>query len=164
MIHLVVGARGRVTDPKDVLRRVETWARERHVEVLLADARIVFGRDHIESAVLHAERARAQGTMTTRSLSMETLRYLSSRRQVNEALAAAGIRPGTEQVAVVVFGDTIAGDLVEAMGWTADPRVLEEGDKDFALLDLTDTELRTVPRDQRASLALERVALVDVLK
>ena len=146
------------------MRRIASWGAERKVEILVADARAVFGRDHLESAVRHAERAREQGAMTTRSLAMEALIYLSGRRQVSEAIAVAGIRSGTEHIAVVVFGDTLAAEAIEAMAWTADPRVLEAGGKDPAALGLTQAQLATVARDRWAELALERVALVDVEK
>ncbi len=164
MTHDLEGARGTVEDPDAVLRAVAGWAAERHAEALVANARSVIGRDHLESAALHAERAKANGMMTTRSLGMETLLYLSGHRQVADAIAAAGIRHGTRALAVVVFGDARAADLVDAMGWRRDPEALESGSKDPQVLGLTQAELATVPRERWPDLALERVALLDVEK
>ncbi len=164
MTHDIEGARWSVSDPEDVLQRVAGWAAERHVEVLVADARAVFGRDHLESAIRHAERAKEHGTMSTRSLPMETLLYLSGRRQVADALAAAGIHRSTQGVAVVVFGEGNARDLIRAMGWTRDPTALDAGTKDPGALGLTKAELSTIPRERWPDLALERVALLDVQK
>jgi len=163
-MHDLRGARGHIVDSEDVLRRLASWGAERKVEILVADARAVFGRDHLESAVLHAERAQRQGAMSTRSLPMETLLYLSGRRQVADAIAAAGVRPGTQQIAVAVFGNTLAAEVIEAMRWTADPRVLDATRKDAAVLGLTPTEIATIPRARWPDLALERVALLDVEK
>lgn len=164
MIHDIRGARARIDNPEEVLRRVASWGAERDREILVADARAVFGRDHLESAVRHAERAQDQRRMSARGLAMETLLYLSGRRQVSDALEVAGIRAGTRAVAVVTFGDTLAPDLVEAMGWTSDPRVLEATGKDPALLRLGSAELGTIEKERWMELALERVALLDVEK
>ena len=164
MIVDLRGARGLIEDPDATLRRASEWAKGKRVEVLLADARAVFGRDHLESAARHAERAQARGTMASRSLAMETLLYLSGRRQVADAIAAAGIRNGTRGIAVAVFGDTLAAHLVDAMGWVTDPRVLEPHGKDLGVLGVSDRAARTVEMARQADLALERVALVDVEK
>lgn len=164
MTHSLAGARGTVEDPEAVLRKVADWAAEQHAEVLVADARAVFGRDHLESAALHAERAKENGTMSTRSLSMETLLYLSSRRQVGDAIAAAGIRRGTEALAIVAFGGAQAVEAVNVMGWAADADVLDAGSKDPTVLGFTRAELSTIPKEQWPDLALERVALLDVEK
>lgn len=164
MTHDIEGARGSISDPEDVLQRAAAWAAELHVEVLVADARAVFGRDHLESAIRHAERAKEHGTMSTRSLPMEALLYLSGRRQVVEALAAAGIRRGTQTLAVVVFAESGAHEMVQAMGWTPDAEVLRAGTKDAEALGLTNAELSTIPSERWPDLALERVALLDVEK
>lgn len=164
MIIDLRGARASVDDPEGTLRHAAQWALERKVEVLLADARAVFGRDHLESAVRHAERAGTRGTMTTRSVSMEALLYLAGRRQIADAIGVAGIRTGTRGIAVAVFGDTLAADFIEAMRWTTDPQVLEAAGKDITILGVSDQEARTVDTARRTELALERVALVDVEK
>ncbi len=164
MIFEIRGAKARIEDPEESLRRVAAWSTERGVEVLVAEARAVFGRDHLVSAAHHAIRAQAQGSMTSRSLAMETLVYLSGRRQVADAIAVAGIRPGTEAVGIVVFGDTLASECITAMGWTADPRVLEAATKNPSRLGIHAEELATVPSDRRPDLALERVALLDLEK
>lgn len=164
MTHDLAGARGRIEDPEDILRRAAAWAKERRGEIMVADARAVFGRDHLESAILHAERAKDRGTMSTRSLSMETLLYLSGHRQIGDALAAAGIRRGTAAIALVVFGEVRAAEAVEALGWSLDAEVLETASKDPAVLGLSGKELTTIPKERWSDLALERVALLDIEK
>ncbi len=164
MSHAAAGARTEVRDRDAVIREAQNWAAARGVEVLLADGSVVFGRDHLESAAMHAERARAAGTMATRSLSMEALLYLAGKRQVADAIGAAGLRTGTKAAAVLVFGDAPPDDLIAHLGWTRDDEVLSASGKDLRALGIRPSERATVPREQAADLALERTALVDVLK
>jgi KEOPS complex subunit Cgi121 len=160
----VAGARAKVEEPEDVLERAGTWASRNGCEVLLVDARAVFGRGHVESAVLHARRARDRGTMRARSLPIETLLYLSARRQVADAIRVAGLRKGTRSVAIVLFGTVSIDDVVSELGWRRDDRVLAAAGKPVGLLGIGPLETGTVPDDRTADLVLERVALLDVTK
>ncbi len=164
MSHTIAGARGAVRDHEDVLRRAQAWAAARESEVTLADASVVFGRDHAESAALHAERSRTSGTMATRSVSMEALLYLAGRRQVADAIQFAGIREGTATEAVIVFGDAPIDELIRLLGWSRDDPVLGASGKDLAALGIAPNERGTVPEGAIVDLALERTAFVDVLK
>ena len=164
MSHSVAGARGEVRDRDATLRDAQAWASDRNSDVLLVDASVVFGRDHLESAALHAERAQAAGTMVTRSLSMEALLYVAGRRQVAEAIDAAGIRDGTRSLGVVVFGAASPDELLSRMGWSREDGVLAPAAKDPRSLGITEAQEATVSPDRVVDLALERTALVDVLK
>lgn len=163
MTYDIAGARHRVSDPQDVVARAQAWAAERRAEVLLADAAVVFGQDHLESAVRHALRARASGTGVARDLGLETLRYLCGRRQVSEAIRDGGLKPTTEAVAVVVF-ESSADDLLAHLGWTRDDAVLAPEGKSLRALGVTRTEEGSLPRERTADLALERTALLDLDK
>ena len=123
---------------------------------------MVFGRDHLESAALHAERAKAAGTMVARSVSMEALRYLSGKRQVADAIRLSGIRASTEAVALTSFGDAPLDELIASLGWQRDDAVLDANGKDLAALGVSKRERGTVGPKKAEDLALERVALVDV--
>ena len=164
MSHSLAGARGQVRDRDATIREAAAWATSKGMDVLLADASAVFGPDHLESAVLHAERARSRETMATRSESMETLLYLAGKRQVTEAIAAAGIRDALETVAVVVFGGASADELIARLGWTRDDSVLSASGKDLSRLGIGAAERATVGVERVTDLALERVALVDAAK
>lgn len=164
MTYAIGGARGRIEDPEKIIRQVQEWASSRSGEVLLADARAVFGRDHIESAVRHAVRAQSGGNMVAHSISLETLRYLAAQRQVTDAIRAAGIRRGTEQIAVVLFRNGSLEDLFEAFGWSRDDSILEARGKSLDVLGITEREAATVPAEDREALALEKVALLDVVR
>ncbi len=164
MTHTMAGARGTVADHEPILAQAAAWAGELGAEVLLADAAVVFGPEHLQSAALHAERAQASGSMATRSLSMETLLYLSGKQQVTDAVRMAGIKSGTSAIAILVFGNGPVDDLILRMGWTRDDGVLESRGKDVGILGVTATERSTVPENRATDLGLERTALVDVEK
>lgn len=164
MNHGIAGARGAISDPEDAFRRAQAWAQQARVEACLADARAVFGVDHLESAILHAQRAQETGTMTSRSLAMETLLYLSGRRQVADAIRGAGLRPGTTTLAVALLGTGDIDDLLRTMGWTRDDDVLRAEGKSLRLLGVDRAEQSTVSPESAQELALERTALVDIWK
>ncbi len=164
MTHAIAGARGTVEDPEETLREAQAWASAVDSDVLLADASAVFGRDHVESAALHAERARSSNRMATRSLSMEALLYLSGRRQVADAIRVAGLRRGAKAVAVLVFGNAPVEELIHHLGWTRDDDVLAPSGKDLSVLGIGGPERATLPSARIVDLALERTALVDLTK
>lgn len=160
----IAGARVRIEDPEATLAKARAWGASGEADVLLADARSVFGRDHLSSAAIHAERSQARGTMVVRSIAIEALLYLSGQRQVADAIRVAGIRKGTKKVAIAVFGGPRASEFLENVGWSRDDSGLEPRRKSLRSLGITAAEETTVPDVLRADLALERVALVDVKK
>jgi tRNA threonylcarbamoyladenosine modification (KEOPS) complex Cgi121 subunit len=161
MTYEIAGARGTVDDPEGVLKKTHTWSEANGGDVLLADARIVLGRDHLETAVRHALRAQSNGTMAARSVAAEALRYLSAQRQVADAIRIAGIHRGTKELAIAVFGRSGIQELLATFGWSRDDRVLDSEGKSFVAIGITEAEWATLPPNQRADLALEKVALLD---
>ena len=148
----------------DTIRQAQDWGGPLGIDVLLADAAVVFGRAHVESAIQHALRAHDAGTMVAHSVSMESLRYLSAQPQVADAIRIAGIRAGTQELAVAVFGTDSTEELLKLFGWVRDDAVLEPREKSLLALGFTKQALSTVPADCRSDLALEKVALLDVWK
>ncbi len=164
MSHAIAGAKIRIEDHEAVLAKASSWARDHGVDLFLAEARAVHGRDHLESAARHAERAKANGTMTTKSLAMETLVYLTGQRQVADAIRAAGLRKGTTGVAIVVFGFESPENFIREHGWTRADDILSAEGKPLPEIGVTAAEEKTVPNERRHDLALEKTALVDVMK
>ena len=148
----------------ETIRQAQDWGGPLGIDVLLADAAVVFGRAHVESAIQHALRAHDAGTMVAHSVSMESLRYLSAQRQVADAIRIAGIRAGTQELAVAVFGTGSTEELLKLFGWVRDDTVLEPREKSLMALGFTKQALSTVPPDRQNDLALEKVALLDVWK
>src|SRR5512137_1257991 len=56
------------------------------VEVLVLRADMVFGTDHLRSALYHAKKAISEGRNASDSRSMETLLYASGERQLGTAI------------------------------------------------------------------------------
>ena len=164
MTFVIAGAKASAVAPEDTVRTVVEWAASHGVEVCLLDARSVFGRDHLESAARHAIRARDSNTMSSRSVAMETLRYASGQRQVQDAIQAAGLRRDTTIIGIVLLGDANVDELVQEMGWRRDDEVLNPAGKDLGAFGISQGEAETVSTSQRADLVLEKVALLDVQK
>ncbi len=164
MIYEIGGARGTIDDPEGVLKKAHVWSEANGADVLLADAGVVLGRDHLETAVRHALRAQSTGTMAARSVSAEALRYLSAQRQVADAIRIAGVHRGSKELAIAVFGRSGIQELLAAFGWSRDDRVLDSAGKSFEAIGITEAEWATLPPNQRADLALEKVALLDTEK
>jgi KEOPS complex subunit Cgi121 len=163
MSYDIAGARARISDPRAAIAAAQAWAAAHGAEVLLADASVVFGRDHLDSAARHALRARASGAGVARDLGIETLRYLSAQRQVSDAIRLGGLRSGSEAIAVVAFEGSAAG-LLTQLGWTRDDAVLDPEGKSLRILGIRRSEERTVPKERIMDLALERTALLDLEK
>ncbi len=163
MTHEIAGARGEIGDPQATVARAQAWAADHGATVLLADAAVVFGRDHLESAVRHALRSRESGANVARDLGLEALRYLCAQRQVADAIRVGGIKGTTEAIAVVVFGAS-ADAFLGHMGFVRSDDVLEPTGKSLRILGLTQAEEKTVAAAHVADLALERVALLDIEK
>lgn len=164
MKYELAGARGSIGDPQAILKQAQAMSAKHGAELLLADADLVFGRDHLESAVQHAVRAQSHGTMAAHSVSMEALRYLSGQRQVADAIRVAGIHQGSTATAIVIFGSLPIDEVLASFGWSRDDRVLESRGKSLDRLGIMEAELATIPIERRPDLALEKVALLALEK
>jgi tRNA threonylcarbamoyladenosine modification (KEOPS) complex Cgi121 subunit len=130
-----------------------------HVLVVRAD--MIFGMDHLRSALYHAERAIGDGTNSSDSLAMETLLYASAERQLSTAIRKMSVSSQTEELIVAQLAgvplkpDETWQELDDVSCLTAD-RLLRFG--------VTRTELSTIGDRSPLELVLERVATVDILK
>lgn len=132
--------------------------------VQLIDAEVVFGPGHVESAVAHASRAFEQKRNTCRELRAELMLYLSGERQISTAIKVAGIKKGTKRCAMLVLDPKKGepGSIIKKMGWRRDDRLLSAKGKRLSRLGISKDEIRST--DRPLDLALERVALVDIIK
>lgn len=164
MTFVIAGAKTSAVNPENAVRTAAEWGASHGAEICLLDARSVFCRDHLESAARHAIRARDSKTMSSRSVAMETLLYASGQRQVQDAIRAAGLRPDTTTIGIVLFGGAEVDQFVREMGWNRDDDVLIAAGKDLEAFGISRGEAETVSTTHRADLALEKVALLDVYK
>lgn len=136
------------------------------------DARYVAGRDHLASALTHANRAFERGENVARERAVEVLLYAAGRRQIRRALTM-GVETGETPVVVLVAAkdgitdpdaaeeataNAVAEHLGPGGGFDArDESVL----RDF--FEIGDAELRATDASL-GDLVHERVALLDVEK
>jgi KEOPS complex subunit Cgi121 len=144
------------------LERILNPATESGAQVLVMRSDMVFGLNHIRSALYHAKRAIAERRNSSESLSMETLLYASGERQLSSAIKKMSVDRTTEEVVVA----RLSGGSIEVDGsWL----VLADSAKD-RLLDrlmrfgISQQELDTTGRGDPIELVLERVAAVDIIK
>lgn len=137
------------------------------------DADYVAGREHLASAVEHADRAFERGENVASDRSVEILLYAAGRRQIREAFAM-GVAEGEQEVVVVVAGGDEAGAAAAVVEFLDDAAVLPEvepleagvyGDRETIreFFDVGDAELDAAAGDL-AGVVRERVALLDVEK
>ena len=130
--------------------------------MLVVKGELVFGSDHMRSALYHARKAIEKGRNSSDSIAMETLLYSSGERQLSSAIRKMSVDGETESVAVVL----LSGPGLKPGGdWEEIPRTPPAVDmarlKKFGI---SDRELETVSRDRAVELVMERVAAVDILK
>jgi KEOPS complex subunit Cgi121 len=157
-MDLILGASGILEDlPATVARlRQQTGG-----QVLILDAGKVLGEDHLRSAVLHARRAMTHGTASCDLLALEVLIYASGERQISKAKEKMDPVPG-HPIAIVILDARGEPDL-EGEGLRKDQRVLLPSMSKALAFGLTPVEIEAAGGDW-LSLALERVAMVEVLK
>ena len=151
MEHMVIGMRGDVPF-KDLVSHFTSMGGE----VVLMKPERVLGRDHIESALMHAERSMANGTNRSKTILTEILLYAAWERQIGRAVDA--MRPSADKGEYVALLLDIAEPRLEDIGMVRDDSLIEATKEKAEALGLRDPFLSI--EDQ----AVENVAIVDLLK
>lgn len=127
-------------------------------EVVLMDPLYIYGRDHVVSAVEHAERAFANGTNRSKTIMMEIIMYAAGDRQISNALKKMKPKPEcTEYVAAIL---DVPGDLMlDKIGMIRDDSIIDGTPEKAKAIGLMDFD--GISYDQ---LILEKVALLDIAK
>ncbi|MBP2252045.1 KEOPS complex subunit Cgi121 [Halarchaeum solikamskense] len=136
------------------------------------DARYVAGRDHLASALDHADRAFERGENVARERAVEVLLYAAGRRQIRRALTM-GVEAGVSPAVALVAADPGIGDPegAEAASANAIAERLGPGGgfdaRDEELIreffEIEEIELAATDTSL-GDLVRERVALLDVEK
>jgi len=130
--------------------------------ILVLDGTMVFGSDHLASALHHARKAIDGGWNASDSLQMETLLYSSGERQLSSAIKKMSVSDATT---VVVVARLSADGFDPGEGWDRLPR--KPGSVEMELLirfGIDQTSAGTIHADLLSDLVLERVANVDLIK
>ena len=131
-------------------------------QVLVMRADMVFGLDHVRSALFHAKKAIDERRNSSDSLSMESLLYASGERQLSSAVKKMCVDLTTEEVVVARLSE---GDVEADSTW----RILDDKPHDISIerlkrFGINQQELDTIGSRDPGDLVLERVAAVDIIK
>jgi len=142
--------------------------------VQLFDPNLIAGLDHIYFAALNALKAFEEGRNISKDLAVEILLYASGQHQISKAIQLLGIKPSSQEVAVLVLSETCEKAL-EALDVVSQ---LLQGEQCDGIIDVTkkkankiksafnikDTEVKAALRESEeqavTSLLIERAALL----
>ena len=127
-------------------------------EVIILNPLYVYGERQAISAVMHAERAFANGTHRSKTLLTETIMYVSGERQASRALKKMRPAPDSDTAVMVLFD--IDDPKLDEIGLVRDDSVVEGTPEKAAAMGL-DKKGLDVDFEQ---LALEHVAMLDIEK
>lgn len=145
-----------------ILKEVSGRGKASGSDVLVMNGDLVFGADHIRSALFHAKRAIAEKRNASDSVAMETLLYASGERQLATAIKKMSVGIDTVNVAVACLSN--AGFHAEP-GWEEMSGSLSSVDiTKLKAFGISDRELGTITTSKVTELVLEKVAAVDILK
>ncbi|MDD1770023.1 MAG: hypothetical protein LUO79_02960 [Methanomassiliicoccales archaeon] len=156
----VIGARGGPIEARGLLHRLKGLGRG---EVLVMDADVVCGREHLLSAVEHANRSFANSSNSCKDIAMETMLFASGERQISKAQEKMAPKKGSERFAIVLF-DSPTDEVLRLASLERDDSVLDCTPEKAANFGITRRELETIGEDRAADLVLERVAFVEIAK
>lgn len=155
----------RVKVPKGTAQKwLDKWGKqgEDSSVVLVLRSEMVFGLDHIRSAMYHAKMAIEGRRNASNTLVMETLLYSSGERQLQAAIRKMSPDKDTEEIVVACLaGKRLAPgpDWLDLGGM--DEVVSESRLEAFGI---GRADLSTIGEKSAVELVLERVAAVDITK
>ncbi|KYK22808.1 hypothetical protein AYK21_03530 [Thermoplasmatales archaeon SG8-52-2] len=167
----IIGAKGNIKDIDVFLKRVEDFSNKNNITIQSFNADLIFGKDHIISAVEHAKRSIERKTNTTNSLEKEILLYASGDRQLKLAIPKMGVKEGRANIAFVLLNNEnteisnkITNDFLNSLNLNGDDKVLEGNRDTLRKFGINDKEIDTVTKEKYGFIILEKVAMVDILK
>ena len=167
----IIGCRGKVDSVDKFLTKANEFVSNQPSknELLLQflDADRVLGKEHILSAIEHADRAFERSENISETLGMEILIYASGEPQIKNALAKIGLTDGCERIAIITQGGMdkeALHTLIFHLNLERDDEVLEFNEIKAREFGINDIEIAAVEKNKVMDLILERVAMVDVRK
>jgi KEOPS complex subunit Cgi121 len=149
----IFGAKGNIQNVDRFLDKITSFKKEKELVIQAFNADLIYGKEHLISAVKHAKRAFENKTNSTNSLEMEILLYSSGERQLKLAIPKMGIVSGNSKVAFVfiknkeVQSESTIDEFLDHVSLKRDDKVIvgnADTLKNFGIL--------------------EKVALVDLIK
>ncbi len=164
----IVGAKGNIQSIDEFLKKVDRISNENNIVIQVFDADVIYGKNHLISAVDHAIRAIDLKTNTTNSLAMEILLYSSGERQLKIAIPKMGVKKGKAKIAFVFIQDRLTDQIIsiilDELSLDRDDKVLEGNIDTIKKFGISENEINTVEKSKYGNLILEKVAMVDIIK
>ena len=164
----IIGARGSIKSKEQFLKRVRDFVtnspRGEGMLLQFLNADLVCGRQHLESALSHAQRAFQRGNAISDTLGMEILLYAAGEVQISSALAKIGLSDGCENVACIIDPGIDIECMMTYLDLTRDDGVLDWTESKLRRFGITNESISAAGSDTMADLVLEKVSMVDVRK
>ncbi|UCD13787.1 MAG: hypothetical protein JSW60_09570 [Thermoplasmatales archaeon] len=164
----IVGAKGNIQSVDSFLKKVDIFAIKHNIVIQAFDADVIYGKNHIISAVAHAIRAIDRKTNSTNSLGMEILLYTSGERQLKIAIPKMGVKNGESNIAFVFTEGKISekeiNDIFMQLSLIRDDTVLEGDINTLRKFGISENEIDTMTKAKYGDIILEKVAMVDIIK
>jgi KEOPS complex subunit Cgi121 len=174
MNYMILGAAGELADVVDVIAKLKELGAKYNSHIQLFDANFIFGRDHLESAVLHAERAFDNNSNLAGDPSIEILLYASGERQIKQAIDKLGIKKGLREFGMVIYVprknettfdlEEVCNKTLTELGLARDDSVLNGGREVLERFGIPGDEIDMISESRWGNLILSRVAMVDIIK
>ncbi len=147
---------------KEDMRRILDKASSIGAEVLIVDADMVFGSDHVRSAAYHARKAIDEKRNSADSLAMETLLYASGQRQLSGAIDKMSVTGDTERIVIAQLSGPA---IIPEKGWKSmGPLDKDVSPERLLKYGVSDREQATIGSRNPLEIVLEKVASVDIMK
>jgi len=164
----IVGAKGEIENIDQFLKDVDNFGKSHKIVISVLNADMIYGKNHLISAVNHAVRSIDQKTNTTNTLGMEILLYASGERQLKNAIPKMGVKKGKTNVAFVFtkgkMSDRIIDELLSQLNFIRKDAVLKGNIDTLKKFGIRKKEIDTISKDKLGNLILEKVAKVDIIK
>ena len=166
----IVGAKGNIQNIDGLLEQIQSFSQKNNVCIQVFNANMIFGENHLISAVEHAQRSMKNKTNTTNSLGMEILLYASGERQLKLAIPKMGVKTGRAEIVLTLvkekgeISDKIVNEMLNLFSLARDDSVIDGDKETLKIFGINKTELKTVSKNKYGDLILEKVAMVDIIK
>ena len=164
----IIGAKGKIEDIEKFLNKIKEFSKKENITIQAFNADLIYGKNHLISAIKHAERAFSTKTNTTNTLEMEIFLYASGERQIKLAIPKMGIKKGKCNLAIILIGNKFSektiNNLLTQLSLKKDDLVLDGDVNTLKRFGITINEICTVEKNKFGDLILEKIALVDIIK
>ena len=101
----ITGYKGIAFDKAEIFLKANRKQKRQNIDIQFFDAELIATQEHLYFSVLNALQAFKNKTNLSKSPGMETMLYASAQRQIQKAITRAGIKPETQNMAIIIVGD-----------------------------------------------------------